>query len=68
MTGYHVCPDCGKKGVYFKLANYGEDGYICRYCKWGAYEDSRDRVDRVEKNRLRRANPSVVDLGELEIE
>jgi hypothetical protein len=29
---WHICPECGKKGYYWKLNGTGKD-WFCKYCR-----------------------------------
>jgi ribosomal protein L37AE/L43A len=53
---YLRCPDCGKKGVTYRM-NRHDDVWMCRYCEWHAYGQGEDRCDRDNRRRLANANP-----------
>jgi DNA-directed RNA polymerase subunit RPC12/RpoP len=50
------CPDCGKKGVHFKMSGE-EDGWSCRYCEWWTFSTGHDRIDVIERRKLAALNP-----------
>lgn len=57
-----TCPDCAKRGVYWKAARHGEDAYRCRYCWWFAFTQGGDTTDKRELGLLQCVNPDKVDL------
>ena len=54
---YFVCPDCNKKGVYFRLGHNGEDVYTCRYCGFYFFTQGTDNWDRENERRAMQVNP-----------
>ncbi len=57
-----VCPDCGKRGVYFTMRCNGEDMYRCRYSACEFYyftQGEMDAVDALNRDRLQSANKGV---------
>jgi hypothetical protein len=63
------CPDCGRRGVYVKLAPYGEDGYKCRYthfgCEFFAYTGGTMTRDVEKRQRLASCNPGSLSPSDV---
>jgi hypothetical protein len=53
---YKVCPDCGKRGVTWRMRTRGEDHYGCRYCEWHAFTVGNE--DAGELAKLDACNPA----------
>jgi hypothetical protein len=58
---FFYCPECGKKGVSFRLRN--EDCWVCRYCQWAIFDDDHDRLDRIGMTLLAEANKPLALNG-----
>ena len=56
---YLLCPDCGKKGAFFRFAPYGEDHYRCRYCSFAAFNDNEFEDDKIKRIALAKVNPDA---------
>jgi tRNA(Ile2) C34 agmatinyltransferase TiaS len=55
---YSRCPDCGRKGVYFKMGTNGEDHYKCRYCDFYFFTDGESKIDRENEGRWKSVQPN----------
>lgn len=64
-----VCPDCGRRGVYVKLAPHGEDGYKCRYthlgCAFFAFTSGTYDRDVDGRTRLAASNPGALSASDV---
>lgn len=60
MDKYSYCPDCHRKGVYWKAMRNGEDNYQCRYrsCDFFFFTRSNAPVDLDNEKRWEAAQPS----------
>ena len=53
---FALCPDCGKKGVYYVPRANGEDNMYCKYCDFYYFIALAAQVDRANERRFYEKN------------